>query len=175
MYSAIKVFSDRLDTHARHIIGSVSAFFAGNCNLILIIFSCGLCAYGYELTHGDMTIDEEIHWDTSTNALAWQGRLGRWALYAYAKLLLPGLQFPFTSCLFSILFLSIAYALWLNSHKHSSFWSKAVFGCLAISFPTFGHMLSFSFMTAQVSFSCALTIAAYLLLFNQSTNGESFN
>lgn len=153
-----------LELRCQKLSNSILYLARDNYKLVLAIFVCGLCAYGYELTHGTFTLDEEIHWDKSNNALAWQGKLGRWSLYLYSEIIFPGLYFPFTSCLFSVFFLSVAYSYWLTFAKSNSYWGKILFGCLAISFPTFGHMLSFSFMSAQVSFSAALMIYAYTVI-----------
>jgi hypothetical protein len=93
---------------------------------------------------------------------AWANQ-GRWGMLVYRKLLLPGIEYPFISCAVGLFFLSLAYTLWASFHEDATPAGKLIFGCLAISFPTFAHVQQFSFMGAFIACSVFLTFCAYLL------------
>lgn len=170
MYNRMKLlFSEHmehLESASKSLCNFISVFFRRTNPVLPIIFVCGLVAHGYELTHGPLSFDEEIYWDKNSNYHAWQGSLGRWAMYVFARIIFPGLHFSFISCIFSILFLSFAITAWIYIHKTPSSWSAILYGILILSCPVNGEMLSFSFMAAQVFFSEALIVIAYIFITN---------
>ena len=145
------------------------SFIAKNKSLFLAIFLTGCFAYGYEITNMTFGIDEELLWQypESQRQESWM-RQSRWGMIAYLRFLLPAIEYPFVSCVTGILFLSLAYTLWLSAHHNAGTMGKAVFGCLAISFPTFAHVQQFAYMGAFVACSVFLVFAAYYV-FTQAT------
>ena len=135
-----------------------------NSKLLVAVVLIGVFSYGFSLVNYTFGIDED-------SAFAWgpkgffihHAMLNRWAMLAYYYLLLPGVFYPFIGNVLGIVFISLAYCLFISNHAELTFSQKLLFCGLAISLPTYGTMFYFSFMVAQVSCSAALLVFAYLL------------
>lgn len=142
---------------------SIRLFSLQNYKFVFLVFFAGYFAYGYEMGQLNFGIDEEYNWTDLDACYQWYGKIGRWMLIAYDQMFLHWAHYPFISGFLALFMFSVAYAAWLGTHKDASFTAKLLFGSLAISFPTFGHMLMFSYQIAFVAASSALVIFAYLL------------
>lgn len=132
--------------------------------LWICIFLVGIFSYGFSIFNFNLGIDTEFVLSGGIHDyLISFSTINRWAMWIYYYLLLPGVFFPYIGGIIALTALSFAYSIYASNHKSLDFSARLIFGALAISFPTFGMMLYFGFMIAQVSCSAALTIFAYLL------------
>lgn len=140
----------------------IKTWWDDNKRLFFLILLIGLFAFGYELCNFTFSINEEdaLMLRPDYNKMGHAGN-SRWAMFAY-DLLLPGVKYPFISCFLGIIFLALAYSLYLSTWKNVDFCGKLVFGSLAISSPIWAHMQEFSFMSAQVACSMLFTIVSSL-------------
>lgn len=134
------------------------------------MFLIGVFSYGFAVFNYNFGIDEDTAFGLGPKILITShATINRWAMYAYYYVLLPGVFYPFIGNILAIFFVSLAYCMFISNHPRLSFSQKLLFCGLAISLPTFGTMLEFSFMVAQVSCSIALVVFAYLLTVNGNT------
>lgn len=149
---------------------SLSRWIKANYTLLISVFLIGLFSYGFAIFNYNFGIDEDsaFGWGPQ-NFLLGQAQVNRWAMYAYYYVLLPGVFYPFIGNVLAIFFISLSYCIFISNHSSLFFSQKLLFCGIAISLPTFGAMLEFSFQTAQLSCSVALVIVAYLLVINGHT------
>ena len=147
---------------------SISCFMKENAPLFLPVFLTGCFAYGYEISNMTFSIDEEVLWQMNAS-LSWADQ-SRWGMIVYRHFLLPKMEYPFISCVTGLIFLSLAYTVWSSAHKETDPIGKIIFGCLAISFPTFAHVQAFSYMGAFVGCSVFLAFVAYRVFMKAADN-----
>jgi hypothetical protein len=140
----------------------VWVFLAENAALLALSVAVGVFAHGYELTHLTFSIDEEIAWQSGDGLSVWLHQR-RWGMYLLQRFLLPHAVYPFTSAALAIVFLSLSAVL-LVARTPTSRAAKAVFCALFVSFPTFAHVLGFSYMGASFALALALVVVAERLL-----------
>jgi|GEM_PF-1330960 len=133
-------------------------------NAMLTVVFCGIviAAYGYELFNLNLTIDEEVH-ANSSQALSWIEQ-GRWGMYLLNSYLLPQPVIPFVPLFTALVFHFLSILLLMSSWQVTSKLDRLIAGGLALSFPGMAYMYTFSSINYGVGiglFLVALSLFVY--------------
>ena len=146
-----------------HFSQSLKDFTNKNTKIILFAFFLGVMSFGYELFNFTLSVDEEIKTFVNTD-LSWVSE-GRWSNYILMKLFMPESLVPFLPTFIAVFFIVVSCLMFFAIIDADCF-SKAIFCCLFITFPSNAYFMEFNTYNFAVSIGIASAVLSIILLKN---------